>query len=49
MKISRVVVIDHTENGEGIVYEEYFDRDVEISYDYQDEGKTLKVFIKEQE
>lgn len=42
-KLSRIEVIDHSVNGEGRVYSKW---DVSVSLSVQDDGKTLKVFVK---
>jgi hypothetical protein len=43
-KVTRFEVIDHTDNGVGRQYWQY---DVSVELSYQDEGKTLKVFLQE--
>ena len=40
--VTRFEVIDHTTNGKGRL-QPYYNVDVELSY--QDDGKTLKVFL----
>ena len=41
-KVTRFEVIDHTTGGRGRVYTRH---DVSIELSYQDDGRTLKVFI----
>jgi hypothetical protein len=43
-KVTRFEVIDHTPNGEGRVYVKRDPKEIEISY--QDDGRTLKIFLK---
>jgi len=43
-KVTRVEVIQHSPPYNGRAYTNYNAKDVELSY--QDEGKTLKIFIK---
>jgi hypothetical protein len=43
-KVTRFEVIDHTPNGEGRVYVKRDLKEIEISY--QDDGRTLKIFLK---
>lgn len=43
-KITRLEVIDHTPQGEGRAYIQRGIKELELSY--QDDGKTLKIFIK---
>jgi hypothetical protein len=43
-KVTRVEVIQHSEPYNGRAYTNYSAKDVEIQY--QDDGKTLKIFIK---
>ncbi len=43
-KITRVEVIDHTPNGKGRVFSRYGIKEMELSY--QDDDKTLKIFLK---
>ena len=48
-KITRLEVIDHTkplEDGGGRTVLVNYDEDKVISFDLQDEGRTLKVFIE---
>lgn len=47
-KINRVEVIDHTENGEGRVYVKH-EKKLKVSVDIQDDGRTMKIFINDQE
>ena len=42
--VNRLEVIDHTPNGEGRAYIKRGDLQIEIQQ--QDEGKTLKIFLK---
>ncbi|MDH3042594.1 hypothetical protein QEN40_16580 [Gordonia alkanivorans] len=41
-KVTRFEVIDHTTGGRGRVYSRH---DVSIELSYQDDGRTLKVFV----
>jgi hypothetical protein len=43
-KITRVEVIQHSEPYNGRAYTNYNAKEVEIQY--QDDGKTLKIFLK---
>ena len=43
-KVTRFEVIDHTPNGEGRAYIKRNINEIEISY--QDDGRTLKIFLK---
>lgn len=43
-KVTRVEVIQHSEPYNGRAYTNYSAKDVELQY--QDDGKTLKIFIK---
>ena len=43
-KVTRFEVIDHTEAGEGRIIVKY---GVTVELSYQDDGRTLKVFIKD--
>jgi hypothetical protein len=43
-KVTRLEVIDHSENGVGRAYTKYDIKSLELSY--QDDGRTLKIFIK---
>lgn len=43
--VTRFEVIDHTEGGDGRTLVKY---DVKVERDYQDEGRTLKVFLLDQ-
>jgi hypothetical protein len=43
-KVTRVEVIQHSEPYNGRAYTKYDAKDVEIQY--QDNGKTLKIFVK---
>jgi hypothetical protein len=43
-KVTRVEVVEHSERANGRVYTNYSAKDVELQY--QDDGKTLKIFIK---
>jgi hypothetical protein len=45
-KVNRLTVIDHRKDGPGIIFENY---DVSVDLDYQDSGRTLKVFITDRE
>lgn len=44
VKVTRFEVIDHTPNGEGRVFTKRGINEIEISY--QDDGRTLKIFLK---
>ena len=44
VKVTRFEVIDHTPNGEGRVYTKKGINEIELSY--QDDGRTLKIFLK---
>lgn len=43
-KITRLEIIDHSPEGKGRVYGKHDIKSLELSY--QDDGKTLKIFIK---
>lgn len=43
-KVTRVEVIQHSPPHDGRAYTKYDAKDVEIQY--QDDGKTLKIFLK---
>ncbi|KSZ59678.1 hypothetical protein Z045_05790 [Rhodococcus pyridinivorans KG-16] len=43
-KVTRFEVIDHTTGGEGRVFTKY---GVSIELSYQDDGQTLKVFVRD--
>mgnify|MGYP001607881109 CR=1 FL=1 len=45
-KPNRVEVIDHSKYGTGRDYVRW-EEDIEAEVEYQDEGKTIKVFIKD--
>ena len=47
VKVTRFEVINHTSTGEGRAYIKY--GNLEIEFSIQDEGRTLKVFITENE
>lgn len=44
-KVTRFEVIDHTTGGEGRAYVKH---DVSVELSYQDDGRTLKVFVEDQ-
>ena len=49
-KVNRIELIDHTKGGEGRVYVKWKDkpfRNLEVEMDIQDNGRTLKIFIKD--
>lgn len=46
--VNRVEVIDHTTDGEGRVFVKW-EEALDVTLDLQDEGKTLKVFIRDKE
>lgn len=43
-KVNRLTVVDHRKGGSGVIFENY---EVKVELDYQDKGKTLKVFIED--
>lgn len=45
--ITRVEVIDHTNNGHGRDYVKYEVVPFNASFSIQDDGRTLKIFLKE--
>ena len=48
-KVNRIEVIDYTkdyEEGGGRAYVKWEDKPLNIEFDFQDNGKTLKIFIK---
>lgn len=47
-KVTRVEVIDHTKDGEGRAFVKWQDN-LEVTLSYQDDGRTLKIFLKEKE
>jgi hypothetical protein len=44
LDVTRVALIDHSQEGEGLAWEKRELKDVMISI--QDEGRTLKVFVR---
>lgn len=47
-KVNRFEVIDHTSGGEGRVFTKWLDNLV-VELSYQDDGRTLKVFLSEKD
>lgn len=45
-KVTRLTVVDHSKDGEGTVLEKW---NIKVELDYQDDGRTLKVFISDKE
>ena len=43
-KVTKVAVVDHTSNGQGRVFEKH---SLDIELQLQDDGRTLKVFVKD--
>lgn len=48
-QVNRVEVIDHTAGGEGRVFTKWTEGEFEFETVIQDEGRTLKIFLKEPE
>jgi signal transduction histidine kinase len=44
-KITRLEVIDHTSDGEGRAYHKWAKEPFSVTYDIQDDGRTVKVFL----
>jgi hypothetical protein len=45
-KITRLTVVDHREGGSGRVFEAW---DVDVYLSLQDDGQTLKIFVRDTE
>ncbi len=45
--VNRLEIIDHTKTGQGRDFVKWEKFDFEVSFDQQDEGKTLKIFLKD--
>lgn len=45
--ITRVELIDHSENGKGRVYTKWEEEPVSVTLDLQDGERTLKIFIND--
>jgi len=45
-KVTRLVIVDHKEEGLGRLIDEW---DTKIDFSFQDDGKTLKIFMKDYE
>lgn len=49
LPITRVEVIDHSHKGEGRDFVRYYDKPIMFELDLQDDDRTLKIFIKDQD
>jgi len=49
ISVNRLEIIDHTSTGQGREYVKWDDKNFKIEFSYQDNGRTLKIFLKELE
>lgn len=46
-KVNRIEVIDWSGKSPGRVFTKWEDQNVQVSFDIQDDGKTLKIFLED--